>query len=272
MHIQLASDLHLEHLSRDFPGETLIRPEPQADVLVLAGDIGHAAEGLKLFQNWPVPVIYVMGNHEAYGSRLPEVREHLRRAAEGTSVRVLEQESLEIEGVRFLGTTLWTDYRYPCNLTRAQAMAFADRRLADHRYIQMGEGTPFLPQHALAEHERSRAWLEQELAKPHRGKTVVVTHHAPHLQSVHPRWAGDPLTAAFVSDLTELLSQVDIWLHGHVHDNFDYRVGRCRVMANPRGYPLNRSTASDVSELTFENAGFVSAMLVSTDSPVGELA
>lgn len=84
-----------------------------------------------------------------------------------------------------------------------------------------------------------------------------MTHHGPHRNSVHPRYEDDPLNAAFVSDLTNLMSGVDLWVHGHVHDSFDYMVGTCRVVANPRGYArqagLNAQTARD---LTYENPNF----------------
>jgi Icc-related predicted phosphoesterase len=97
-------------------------------------------------------------------------------------------------------------------------------------------GELFSPEHALRDHEVSRAWLERELSQDYDGATVVITHHAPHPLSVHPRYAGDPTNAAFASDLTELVQLADVWLHGHVHDSFDYRVAGCRVVANPRGY------------------------------------
>ncbi len=91
---------------------------------------------------------------------------------------------------------------------------------------------------------------------------MVVTHHAPHRLSVHPRYIGNPLNAAFVSDLSDLMPGVDLWLHGHVHDSFDYQVGCCRVVANPAGYVLNRGTAIDPSDYVFENESFDRNLLV----------
>ena len=115
---------------------------------------------------------------------------------------------------------------------------------------------------ALAEHELSRAWLEQELNKPYDGKTVVISHHGPHPLSVHPRYVGEALNAAFVSNLTELLPKGDLWIHGHVHDSFDYRVGRCRVVANPLGYARDRYSAAHAKELVFENNAFQWACVI----------
>lgn len=111
-------------------------------------------------------------------------------------------------------------------------MAQAEARLNDHRLIR-AEGGSFSTHHALAEHERSRSWLAQRSKEPHNGKTLVVTHHGPSRHSVHPRYGADPLNGAFVSDLDDLVAHADLWVHGHVHDGFDYRVGACRVVAKP---------------------------------------
>ncbi len=247
-----------------FPGERLIAPAHQADVLVLAGDIGHASEAVELFRDWPVPVLYVAGNHEAYSGTWESVLDELTDAARGTSVRFLERDCVDFWGVRFLGCTLWTDYRLRSNYTQGQLMENAQRSLNDHRLIRTREGGLFSTAHALREHERSRAWLLDELSRPYDGKTVVVTHHGPHPLSIHSKYAGDMTSAAFASDLSELLPGVDLWLHGHVHDSFDYTVGRCRVVANPRGYPLNRHSVANVGELEFENPNFQYACVIDT--------
>jgi hypothetical protein len=91
---------------------------------------------------------------------------------------------------------------------------------------------------------------------------VVISHHGPHLQSVHHRYIGEPLNAAFVGDLSELLPKADLWMHGHVHDNFDYTVSGCRVVANPLGYALNRNSVETAKELVFENQTFKPACVV----------
>lgn len=82
-----------------------------------------------------------------------------------------------------------------------------------------------------------RVWLDGQFSEQFDGPTVVVTHHAPHPGSVHPGFTNDLLTPSFVSDLSSEIErwQPDLWVHGHVHDSFDYRVGRTRVLCNPRG-------------------------------------
>lgn len=266
MRIQLASDLHLEHLENLLPGTPTISPADGADLLVLAGDIGRGVRALNLFRNWPVPVLYVAGNHEAYGAVWADTINALREAARNTSVRFLEREVAEHGGVRFVGCTLWTDYRLNANRTQRQLMEHAELRIADHYQIRVSEEKYFSAADALREHETSRTWLSQELAKPHDGKTVVVTHHGPHPLSVHWRYAGDPTNAAFASNLTEFLQQGPaLWLHGHVHDSFDYEVSGCRVVTNPRGYPQNVSSAPTVSSLRFENSAYQDALVVDLD-------
>ena len=255
MRVQLASDLHLDLIERRWPGERLITPAPDADLLVLAGDIHHGTRAIELFADWPVPVLYLAGNHEFYGHHWDHARQQLRRAAAGTAVRFLDNDTVDLDGVRFLGSTLWTDYCLP-DAAQAAAMQAAEGLLLDHRRILTDSG-PLRAEQALQEHRRCRRWLGQQLGQGRDGRrTVVVTHHGPHPGSVHPRFAGSPVNGAFVSDLTELLDQADFWLHGHVHDSFDYRVGRCRVLTNPRGYATRRAEACSVGDLQFENPAF----------------
>jgi predicted phosphodiesterase len=252
MKLQLASDLHLDHFTHDFPGERLISPVVGADALVLAGDISKGTRAIDLFKDWPVPVYYLAGNHEFYGCVFEETRADLKKAAQGTCITFLDDTAIITSGVRFLGATLWTDYRLNLNRTQRQLMEIAETRINDHFHIQCADGR-FSAAHALAAHETSRAWLERELLKPFEGKTVVLTHHAPHPLSVHPQYIGDFVNAAFVSNLSELLPHADLWIHGHTHNSFDYSVLGCRVVANPSGYVRNLRSARSPAKFQFEN-------------------
>lgn len=264
MKIHLASDLHLEFIQRDYPGERLITPVPGTDVLVIAGDIANGADACSLFADWRaaerIPIIYVAGNHEYYGRMYAPMLQKIREGAAMNNIHFLENNSVEIDGVRFLGCTMWTDYKLETTLTQAFQMKYASEHLNDHHVIRKGRHL-FSPQDALDLHLDSRMWLKSELEKPFAGKTVVVTHHGPNLRSVHSRYAGDPLNAAFNSDLSGLMPNVDLWLHGHVHDGFDYQVGRCRVVANPAGY-IRNINYSEREGYEFENATFDKNMVI----------
>lgn len=263
MKIQLASDLHLEFLQEGWPGERIIEPVADADVLVLAGDVAAGSDGIRSFGDWPspgarLPVIYVAGNDEFCGHPLESQRERMNAAAARKGVHFLEIETTEIDNVRFLGATLWTDYKLRPDRSQAQQMEAVERGLNDHRLIRTGRKL-FTAKDALVLHTESRAWLTTELAKPKEGKTVVVTHHGPHPLSTHPRYADNPLNEGFVSDLTEILlstSAPDLWLDRHVHDGFDYMAGRTRVVANPAGYIRNRRSAGNQQEFEFESPLF----------------
>jgi len=253
MRFQIASDLHLEMLYR-LTGYRVIEPAPDADALILAGDIHSHTHAIETFSDWPVPVYYVHGNHEAYRSHYYGVTAEIARRAQRAGIHYLERHAVEVPGIRILGCCLWTNYALDGKA--AAAMREAQRCIRDHSVIRVGDGQDFTPAIARAEHMKSRMWLRQQLALPFHGKTVVVTHHGPHRQSVHPRYAGDLLNAAFVSDLTPLVEKADLWVHGHVHDSFDYKVRRCRVVANPRGYAINRRIANSPDELEWENPAF----------------
>lgn len=251
MRIRVLSDLHLE-LS---PWEP---PKVEADVTVLAGDIHSHTHALDWIEHYiDGPVIYVPGNHEFYGAELHGIRAELQRRA-GGRVHVLDNNGIEIDGARFLGTTLWTDYAlHGTGAEMAFSMREAKHCLLDHERIRCAPLATFSPSQALAQHRESVAWLAAELAKPFDGKTVVVTHHLPSMRSVAERFKASPLSAAFASNLNHLVEKADLWIHGHTHDNFDYRMGKCRVICNPRGYVRERYERTEV-----ENRAFMPELVV----------
>lgn len=263
MRIQLASDLHLEKLPESLREQApeLIAPAPDADLLVLAGDIHNDVAAIELFKDWPVPVLYVPGNHEFYGGAWPGALQHMRRACEGTSITLLDKDEIVIRGVRFLGATLWTDFRVNRGVPTETSMQAAETNLLDYFEINTQMGL-LRAHHTRDEHHNARSWLKRELKKPFAGPTVVITHHAPHPLSVHRRYVGDVLTGAFVSDLTELMFDPDLWIHGHCHDGFDYQVGRCRVVSNPAGYVLNRAGVAAGEVPVWENPSWTNEFVV----------
>lgn len=234
MKLHILSDLHLGV-------GALEPPRTDADLVVLAGDIARPAAAVAWAQRFDKPVLYVLGNHEFYGGSLDGTVAEFRRLCAGTAVRLLDDEAVVIGGVRFLGSTLWSDFGlFETEPQRQQAIELARQLVRDFSRIRLreGEDTLFTPDDAAARFARHAAWLDAQLDLPHAGPTVVITHHAPSLQSVHPRFAGSPLNACFVSDAEHLLrgQRAALWIHGHTHDSFDYRVQGTRVLCNSRGY------------------------------------
>ena len=237
MKVWLLSDLHLEFADLHQPLTI-----PDADVCVMAGDLCQAvANGVHwLGKNIApsMPCVDVGGNHEFYKGSIKEGLEDGRNAAAGfPKVHFLENDAVVIDGVRFLGATLWTDYRiegYP-----EFAMHYARERMNDYRQVakQRNPWQRFLPETAYRLHRKSRKFIDTAL-KADRITTVVVTHHLPHAQSIPPRFKGDLLNAAYASDLSKLIEdrRPALWVHGHTHDSCDYALGRTRVVCNPRGY------------------------------------
>lgn len=253
MKIHILSDIHLE-FGKWYRTTDINAIE--ADVTILAGDIGIGLSGLEWALTFHRPVIYVLGNHEFYGQRPMETL--LRKAqakVQGTHVHLLDNESVVIEGVRFLGATLWTDYglfglgRQDIMLEHAQKemndfqQIFVSKRRAlryDEVHGRLSHiGDRFTAHKALALHQERRAFLERELEKGQAEpaqKTVVVTHHAPSTKSLRDGQPTYWLDAAYASRLDDLVERADLWVHGHTPVPLDYRIGRGRVVSNPRGY------------------------------------
>jgi hypothetical protein len=254
MRIQLMSDLHLEVHPHFRP-----RPAPEAQVLVLAGDIGSYQSGsllagddfgLERFSprhGWPVPVLYVPGNHEYDNLDFDETHARLRAACERLGITWLEREVLEMNGVRFIGTTLWADFdalvtdedraepeRKQWTKKREKAYRAANYYLDKMAGTRHGE-LLLAPQWRELALE-CEAWLRGALAAPFEGTTVVVTHFAPSLRSADPRYGLTPGTAGFCNSMDELFPLAQWWLHGHLHCQQDYVAGGCRVLANTLGY------------------------------------
>lgn len=239
MKIQIFSDLHADVRA---PRKIVVSPE--VDVVVVAGDTCQGAESafrqLQLLVPMQMPVIMVMGNHEYYRRSFHEELARAREVASLYGVHLLENDTVTIGGVRFIGATMWTDYALFGEANLGRAMVTASTGLNDHRRISWSKQPwqRFRPQEALLLHRTSRKYIEKTLAETFDGPTVVVTHHAPHVGSLHPRYASEILSAAYVSDLNTVIesAQPDLWVHGHVHRSFDYKVGGTRIIGNPHGY------------------------------------
>ncbi|MDX3809153.1 metallophosphoesterase [Bosea thiooxidans] len=244
MRLLVMSDLHLELSSFHFPDDI-----PEFDVAVFAGDIGcplpATVEWIERKRRGPLrgrPVVFVAGNHEFYGTEIYGALSAGRDRAQRYGIHMLSPGAVELAGVRFVGSTLWTNYQLHQNPHSAQRAAL--REMNDHRRIKIGEGEQcrlFKPEDAAEFHQRDLSEMVRLLTEPFDGPTVVVSHHAPHPNSVQPIYGNDPLAPAFASDLTEVIErfQPDLWIHGHDHGSHDYFVGKTRILTNQAGYFLH---------------------------------
>jgi Icc-related predicted phosphoesterase len=266
----ILSDLHLEFWPFDVPD-----PRPEHDVVIIAGDLSSgnkALPGMVRGVRWIArnglnekPVIYIGGNHEGYGSTRDRGLEKARdEAAKHSNIHILQDQQLEFGNVRILGATLWTDYALEGLPFQWGTMQHAGRMMNDHLRIRLASAgyRCWRPEDALAEHVATRQWLKACLVEPlPEVKVVVVTHHAPSPKSLMFS-NGDPLNGAYASDLSEIVSWADLWVHGHIHKSQDYRIGDCRVIANPRGYPMGRDP---------ENLDFNPTLVIDTDQLSGDI-
>jgi len=267
MHVSVMSDLHLDFADLTLPG---------GDVLILSGDLCEAKSIRKAEYNPDLVMleheradrrpdrfyrfleeecsrkyretIMVMGNHEHYGFRYHKTYDHIRSQLPA-NIHLLENESYELDGVTFLGATLWTDMNKGDEITLWQMKSVMN----DYRQITAktnGNYFRLQPERTVADHhatmEYFRTFLDEHTGT---GPVVVVTHHSPSKSSTHPRYADEKImNGAYSSDLSEFIldhPEIKVWTHGHTHHNFDYQIGECRIICNPRGYKGYEQQAED---------------------------
>jgi len=252
--IALASDLHVEF------GDIDLVNTQGADLLILAGDIcmlkdldkqserGDTARNFFLRASQAFPrALYVMGNHEHYSGDFAKGPERFRTFCDAhhiTNITLLDKETVTIDGYEFIAGTLWTDFNDQDSFT----MFNAERSMNDYHGVKNTNDKisyKFLPKHALSDHRQMRDYLRACMANyKESGRTdnriVVITHHAPSSSSIHPKYANDDLmNGNFYSNMDQFIldnPQIQLWVHGHMHDPFDYGIGGTRVVCNPRGY------------------------------------
>jgi hypothetical protein len=246
MKLQLLSDLHLE--TEDFQPE----PAPDAELLVLAGDIDATWAGYRRFADWPVPVLVVPGNHEFDGRDLAQAQAGLQALCAELGFTLLHRAGTVLSGadgrpVRFLGAVRWSDFDLfgAAQRERAQRAGSYFQRVMN----ATRQGQPFDTAAVREEGLLCRAWLEAELARRPAAAagnaggwvaTCVITHFAPSLKSADPRYGKQPGTASFCNADDDLIPRADLWLHGHLHCRHDYTVARpgaapSRVVCQARG-------------------------------------
>lgn len=279
MKIALCSDLHLEFQ------DIVLKNTENAEVLILSGDImvadslhnhpptvtspyesykqlGHNALMAQRYRDFlsrasfEFPhVVYVAGNHEFYHGKWKGSLVDLRNeAARYSNVYFLERDIKEINGVTFVGATLWTD----CNKNDPLTLHALTGLMNDYRIIRNDEHgyTKLRPAHSMYRHQQTLNYFKTVIGDRKDQTIVVVGHHAPSLESIHERYR-DPsqtlMNGGYASDLSEFIldhPQIKLWTHGHMHDPFDYNIGTTRIVCNPRGY-AGHDPHADVFELKF---------------------
>ena len=263
MRINVISDLHLEFAPLELPG---------GDVLILAGDVCEL-RSLKKDVNAKKPpdwkqatgkewrfqrffevecakyntVFYVLGNHEHYHGRYDKTLNELRSLLP-PNITILQDEAAELDGVVFLGSTLWTDMNKGDPLTMWTARnSVNDFKHITHHYAHAGIYGKLRPEITVAAHRKSVDYMQAALGQRGQDKIVVISHHAPTELSVAPAYKREyAMNGAYRSDLSEFIldhPQIKVWVHGHMHDVCDYTIGSTRILANPRGYHGHESRA-----------------------------
>ncbi|MNK78654.1 3',5'-cyclic adenosine monophosphate phosphodiesterase CpdA [compost metagenome] len=232
MRIQIISDLHQEF------GFSTLNYE-KADLVVLAGDVNLGLKGISWIKAHipDKPVLYVLGNHEYYKGAYPKTLHQIAAAAAGSNVQVLENERFELNGIRFHGATLWTDFSLFGN--PVEYGMICQGKMNDYRLIRRDPSYARLRTiDTYKIHQFSKRWLQNSLAESAGYKNVVITHHAPSIRSVPLAYQTDPLTAAYASNLEELIEQYQpsYWIHGHIHTPVRYQIGTTEIICNPHGY------------------------------------
>lgn len=242
MKVKVVSDLHLECCEQGQGVPDL----GTGELLILGGDILCArhfkrngslrevyAKFLSSCSNGFDQVLYLAGNHEPYGYNYEGMWNVLRENLHYKNIHILENDCIEIGGILFIGCTLWTDFRGG----NALEMMKAAQCMNDYKTVRITPNYRRLsPEDTYRFHQESIRYISSVLDRP----AWVLTHHAPSYQSVHPRYLrSDTSNGAYVSDLDDFIlshPQIRFWSHGHTHDSFDYEIGGCRVICNPRGY------------------------------------
>ncbi|MGR8963765.1 metallophosphoesterase [Rhizobium leguminosarum] len=233
---------------------------PDADVCICAGDVSDdittSIHYLRRYIEPKMPIVLVLGNHDYFGSSISFALGRVRAETNGTQIHFLEDQAVELFGCRFIGSTLWTDFsisvgddeHVPPEERRNLALGLVPAYIADfHCIFRSDERRPnengmVTVHEILSRHRASRSFIERELEKNFEGPTAVITHHAPHMRSLDPRFFGQITSAAFASDLADLIRRRSprLWVHGHIHLFRDYLEHRTRIICNPHGYQGER--------------------------------
>jgi len=255
MKFKLLSDLHLEFYKGD-----LWKPAPtdqdKNTVLLLAGDIHVGKRGgpwidemCERFKE----VVYILGNHEFYNQEYYKTIDFWKNKDQTDNFTFLDNDWFIIDDVRIFGATLWTD------VTDAHNIWYGPKMMTDYQIIKLnhmksGQYRKINVQDTNNFHWETIVKLQDWLKTPWEGKTIVMTHHLPHPLCVHPKWTGNALNDFFMTNLDHIIEEndIDVWCHGHTHDNVDVNTHGTRIVCNPMGYHGIKLNQNFNEEFTFD--------------------
>lgn len=277
MRVAIFSDLHLEDKIHGQATQPWLFDHAHADVVVLAGDIHTKGRGVQWAQEtFSCPVIYVPGNHEGWGEHWQKIIAEMKQAALNSNVHVLNNDSVVINGVRFLGSTLWTTFDAWPNRQEAMFEAGQGRDMympgmRDYKYIRTAGYRKILPRDTVEWANQSRNFLLQQPAFD--GPTIVVSHHAPVLEGLRHQKVTEVYDAAYANDWEDGVKSINptAWIYGHTHTPYRFMVGCTHMVSHPVGHlsekldPLYQS----VMEITAHGCVFQSVpnLLVEPPAP-----
>jgi predicted phosphodiesterase len=266
MKLTLVSDLHLEFCGITLPGD----PE---STLLLAGDIVPAAcmqtqrtdrdnsrirDRARIFfddvSKKYKGVFYIMGNHEHYHGIIEDDFNTITEFLKDYPITCLNGTSVPLTAnTRLYGATLWTNFRdkdpIAMNAARMGMNDFCG--MIRHKKDKHGMTPKFTADDSYLQHQNDLRYLRDEMAVWPSNEFLVMTHHCPSYESIAPKYIGDNLNFAFASDLSNVIldnPRIKTWVHGHTHTTFDYKIGDCRVICNPRGYTRYEHTPPENTE------------------------
>lgn len=232
MNIQIISDIHLEFGSTEWDFS-------KADVVVLAGDTHVGTKGVEWAKKYipSVPVIYILGNHEYYKGSYPKTLHKIQEVAKGSNVIVLENDRIDLDGIRFHGATLWTDFSLLGDPVKYGMLC--QSKMSDYKLIRRDPSYSKLRTiDTYHIHQQSKRWLQRSLEESIGHKNIVITHHAPSIRSLPEPLQNKETSAAYASNLEDMILefQPDYWIHGHIHTPIQYHIGKTKIICNPHGY------------------------------------
>lgn len=245
MKIRIMSDIHND-VNYKYP----FRLADVDKFTIVAGDIsGSRYDTIKWVNDNMRNGIIIGGNHSGYSDNNVSLQLIHKELSEyykiSNNVSYLENAYKIIDDIVFIGATLWTDFKLYGKSFQLWDMQNAIKFMNDYRYNHYEDriGMRLLrPEDTLNMFNESFNFIKETVEKFKDKKVVVITHHAPSIKSIHTKYLNGYTNACYASNLEQFImdnSNIKLWIHGHVHNNFDYMIGDCRVVCNPRGYEMH---------------------------------